>query len=78
MNGWNHHMEEKREGQKKPKDTQPVGTKERRKLVLLVVRNYFTHSPFNVACMQIVRFNSNWRFRTNIPHQHNLPFHNKG
>jgi hypothetical protein len=44
-------MEDKREGQKRPKDTQPVGTKERKKLIPLMVKNYFTHTPLmSFAC----------------------------
>jgi hypothetical protein len=35
----------------RPKDAQPIRTKEWRELVLLVVGRYFTHKPSNVACM---------------------------
>jgi hypothetical protein len=38
-----------------------------------MVGNYLTHDLFNVACMQIVRFNNNERSRKNITHQRNLP-----
>jgi len=61
-----------------PKDAQPTRTKEGRKLIPFVVGGYFTHSPSNVACMQIVKFNSNKRFRTSTSRQHNLPFYSKG
>jgi hypothetical protein len=69
-------MEDKMEGQRKPKT--PTRTKEGRELVLLVVGNYFTHSSFNVACMQIMRPNSIKKSRTNISRQCNLPFYSKG
>jgi hypothetical protein len=49
MDGLNHHMEDKREGQKKSKDTQPTWTKEGRELVPLVVGSYLTHSPSDVT-----------------------------
>jgi hypothetical protein len=39
------------------KDAQLVGTKKGKKLVFLVLGSYFTHRPFNVTCMQIVKFN---------------------
>jgi hypothetical protein len=68
--------ETKREGQRK--DTQPVGTKKGRKLVLLMVRTYLTHNPLNVTCMQIMRFNYNGRSRTSIIYQLNLPLYSKG
>jgi hypothetical protein len=35
----------------RPTCTQPIGTKEGKKLVSLVVGSYFTHNPSNVACM---------------------------
>jgi hypothetical protein len=41
----------KREGQKRPKDAQPVGTKKGKKLIPFVVGSYFTHDASNVACM---------------------------
>ncbi len=66
-----------REGQKRPKDAQPMGTKERRKLILLMVGSYLTHNLFNVAHMQIVTFNSNRRSKINIFCQRNLPFHSR-
>jgi len=68
--------ETKREGQKK--DTQPIGTKKGRKLVLLMVRTYLTHNPLNVTCMQIMRFNCNGRSRISITYQLNLPLYSKG
>jgi hypothetical protein len=37
----------------RPKNLQNAGTKERRELIPLMVRSYVTHSPSNVACMQI-------------------------
>jgi len=37
--------------------------KEGRELMLLVVGNYLTHGPPNVACTQIMGFNSNGRSR---------------
>jgi hypothetical protein len=41
----------KGKAKKRPKDTQPIGSKERRKLILLVVKNYFTHTPLmSLAC----------------------------
>jgi hypothetical protein len=67
--------ETKREGQRKAKRWKACwNQKKGRKLVPLLVRSYFTHNPFNVACMQI----SNGRFGTCITHQCNLPFYNKG
>jgi hypothetical protein len=59
------------------KDVKPKGTKEGRELVPFMVESYFTHSPSNVICMQIVKFNSNKRFRTSIICQCNLFFYNK-
>jgi len=43
------HGKQKGKATERPKDVQPVGTKEGRKLVLIVVGNYFTHHPFNVT-----------------------------
>jgi hypothetical protein len=62
----------KGKAKERPKNVQPVGTKEGRKLILLVVGSYFTHNPFNVTCMQIMKSNSNRRSRTNISCQCNL------
>jgi hypothetical protein len=45
----------KKKAKKRSEDTQPARTIEGRELVPLVVGNYFTHCPFNVTCMQIVR-----------------------
>ncbi len=59
----------------RPKDSQPAGStkKRERELASLVVgRSYLTHGPFNIACMQIVRFNSNGRFGISITRQYNL------
>jgi hypothetical protein len=46
---------------KKGKRTQSPKEPKRRGLVPLVVGSYFTHSPFNVMCMQIVKSNNNGR-----------------
>ncbi len=57
----------KREGQRKAKRcTTPKNQKKGKKLVPLMVGNYLTHDLSNVAFMQIMRSNSNGRFRTNI------------
>jgi hypothetical protein len=48
IDDWNHHIEDKREGQKRPKEAQPAETKERRELVPLGIRSYLTHSLSNV------------------------------
>jgi hypothetical protein len=54
LDGWNHHMEDKREGQRKVKKMHnPGGTKEGRELVPLMVGNYLTHNPSNATCMHI-------------------------
>jgi hypothetical protein len=60
------HGRQKGKAKERPKNVQLVGTKEGRKLVLIVVGNYLTHHPFNVTRMQIMKPNSNRRFRTNI------------
>jgi hypothetical protein len=52
--------ETKKEGQKRPKNTQLAGTKKGKKLVFLVVETYFTHGSSNVAYMQIMKFNNKW------------------
>jgi hypothetical protein len=62
----------------KPKDAQPTRTKEGRELVPLVVGSYLTHHPSNVTCMQIVRSNSNRRFRASISRQRNHPLYSRG
>jgi RNA recognition motif-containing protein len=67
--------ETKKEGQRMHNPQEP---KKRRKQVPLMVGNYFTHSPSNVTCMQIVRYNSNERSRTSITRQHNFPLYSKG
>jgi len=41
----------KRKAKERPKDVQPARTKERRKLVPIVLGSFFTHSPFDVAYM---------------------------
>jgi len=76
-NGQNRHTKDKRKAKERPKDTQRTGTKEGKELVPLVVGSYFTHNPFNVAYMQIMRSNSNRRSRTNISCQRNLPFYSR-
>ncbi len=43
----------KRKAKERPTYAQPIGTKEGRKLVPLVVGSYFTHNPFNVTCMEL-------------------------
>jgi len=75
-NGWNHHMEDIREGQKKAKKTRMNQRRERASPSR--GRKLSTHSPSNVACMQIMTPNSNKRFRTSISCQRNLPFYSKG
>jgi hypothetical protein len=71
--------ETKKEGQRNAKrHTTHKNKKKRKELILLVVGNYFTHNPSIVANMQIMKFNSNGSFRTNITRQHNFPFYNKG
>jgi len=54
------------------------GPKRGREPIFLVVGSYFTHGPSNVACMQIVTFNSSGRSRTSITCQNNLPLYSKG
>jgi hypothetical protein len=71
--------ETKREGQINAKRCMACRNQEKgRELVLLVVGSYLSHNPSIVACMQIMRFNNNGRFRTNIIHQCNLLLYNKG
>ncbi len=74
--GRNHHVEDKREGQRKAKSAQPEGTKEGKELVPLMVGIYFTHNPSNVTYMQIIS-NSNRRPRASISHQGSLPFYSR-
>ncbi len=64
----------------RPKHVPPARTKEGRDLVplVVVVGSYLTHNLSNVACMQIVRSNSNRRSRTSISCQGNLPLYSKG
>jgi hypothetical protein len=52
--------------------------KKRRKLVPLMVGSYLSHGPFNVACMQIMRSNSNGGSKINITRQCNLFLYSKG
>jgi hypothetical protein len=68
----------KGKAKERPTNAQTTGTEERRKLVLLVVGSYLTHSLSNVTYMQIVRSENNNKFRTNISHQSNLPIYSKG
>jgi hypothetical protein len=52
--------ETKKEGQKKPKrQTTHKKFIKRKKLDPFVVGSYFPHNPSNVACMQIMKSNSN-------------------
>jgi hypothetical protein len=57
---------------KAKKHTTHRNQKKGEELVPFVVKSYLTHCPFNVTYMQIVKSNSNWRFRTSITYQHNL------
>jgi hypothetical protein len=68
--------ETKREGQRKVTRRTTYRNKKRKKLVPLMVGSYFTCSPSNFACMQIVISNNIGRSRTSITHQHNLLFSN--
>jgi hypothetical protein len=58
--------ETKREGQRNAKGCTARKNQKRRELVPFVVGNYFTHSPFNVTYIQIMRYNSNGRSRISI------------
>jgi len=61
------------------KGKRPLETKKKgKKLVPFVVGSYFTHNPYVIAYMQIVRFKSNGKPRTSITRQNNLPLYNKG
>jgi hypothetical protein len=63
-------VKDKTKAKERPKDVQPIRTKKKeRALVLLVVGIYFTHNPFHVAYMQIMRSNSNRRPKINISYQ---------
>jgi hypothetical protein len=68
----------KGEAKEKPKDSQLAGIKERRELVPLVVRSYLTHTPSNVASMEIVRSGNNKMFRTSISSLTYLSLYNIG
>jgi hypothetical protein len=71
--------ETKREGQKKTKRrTTCKNQKKGKKLVPFMVGGNLTHGPFNVTYMQIMKSNSNGKFRTNITFQFNLPLYNRG
>ncbi len=71
--------ETKREDQRKVKRRPTHNNKKKRKeLVPFMVGSYFIHNPSNVTCMQIKRFNNNWRFRTRIICQCNFPLYSRG
>jgi hypothetical protein len=69
---------QKEKAKERPKDTQPIGTKKGKKLVPLVVGNYFTHGPYNVTNMQIMGCNNNGRSKISITYQRNFPFYSRG
>jgi hypothetical protein len=69
--------ETKKEGQRKAKRCTTCKPKKGRELIPLVVGSYFTHGPPNVACTQIMGFNSNGRSKTSIVCQCNLPLYNR-
>jgi hypothetical protein len=56
----------KGKAKERSKDVQLARIKEGRELVPSMVGSYFIHSPFNVACMQIMKSNSNRSFKTSI------------
>jgi hypothetical protein len=69
---------QKSEGQRKAKRrTAPRNQRKERELVPLEVGSYLTHGLSNVVYMQIVRSNSNKKYKTSITCQHNLPFYSK-
>jgi len=69
----------KGKAKKKRTNVYPTKTKEGKELIPFVLERYLTHILSNyVACMQIMRFNNNYRSRTNISYQHNFPFYNRG
>ncbi len=70
--------DEKGRLKKGQKTHSPQEPKKKKELVPLVVASYLTHGPSNVACMQIVRSNSNRRLRASINPQRNLPIYSKG
>jgi hypothetical protein len=55
-----------------------MNQKKGKELVSLMVGSYLTHNPSNVAFMQIVKSNSNGRFRTSVTCQHNFFLYSKG
>jgi hypothetical protein len=69
INGWNHHREDRREGQRKAK-RHTAHRNQRREQVPLVVGGYLTHSPSNVTCMQLVKSNNNRRSRFHLVKLH--------
>ncbi len=56
----------------------PKGPKKGRKLVSFMIGSHFTHDLSNVTNMQIVKYNSSGRSRTNITCQRNLPLYSRG
>ncbi len=64
--GQNITLKTKGKAKERPKDTQLVGTKDKGELVPLMVGSYLTYSLSIVVNMQIMRSNSNRRFRTII------------
>ncbi len=70
--------ETKKEGQRKAKRHTTYMNKIKSNLILLMIGSHFTHDPSNVTCIQIMKFNSNGRFRTNITCQRNLLFYSTG
>ncbi len=75
IDGQKHHKGEKN---KRPKDTQLVGTKKKERASPSRGRKLSHPQPSNVAYMQIMKFNSNGRSRTSITHQCNLPLYSRG
>jgi hypothetical protein len=71
------HKRQKLKATEKSKDKQCARTKEGKDLIPLTVGNYFTHNPFNVAFMQIVKSNNNKKSKTSISCQCNLPLYSK-
>jgi hypothetical protein len=70
--------ETKREGQRKAKRCTTRRIQEKgRKLVPFVVGGNFTHGPFNVAYMHIVKSSSIGRSKTNITCQQKFPLYNR-
>jgi len=72
------HGQQKGRPKKGQEEAKLRGIEERKELVLLMVGNYFTHSPSKVTSMQIMSSNSNRMFRTSISHQCNFPLYSGG